>query len=55
MALDKQLENLLTQVADLHDVPQGAYNLRVNSKLHSKRSSENIEIVTKDDKPGIDI
>ena len=55
MALDKQLENLLTQVADLHDVPQGAYNLRVNSKLHSKRSSENIEIVAKDDKPGIDI
>ena len=55
MALDKNLANLLQQVADIHDVPQGAYNLRVNSRLYGKRSSENIEIVTKTDKPGIDI
>ena len=55
MALDKQLENLLTQVADIHDVPQGTYSLRVNGQLHSKRSGDNIQIVAKTDKPGIDI
>jgi len=55
MALDKNLANLLQQVADIHDVPQGAYNLRVNSQSYGRRSSENIEIVPKQDKPGIDI
>jgi len=55
MALDKQLENLLSEVADIHDVPQGAYSLRVNGTLYGKRSVENIDIVPKTDKPGIDI
>ena len=48
-------KNLLNQVADLHDVPQGAYSLRVNGKLHGSNSSENIEIAKKQDKQGIDI
>ncbi len=55
MALDQIQRDLLEKVADLHDVPQGAYSLRINGKLQGKNSSENIEIVKKEDKPGIDI
>ena len=53
--MDKIQRNLLEEIADLHDVPQGAYSLRVNGNLYGKNSSENIEIVQKTDKPGIDI
>ena len=53
--MDAIQKALLEQVADLHDVPQGAYSLRINGSLHGKNSSENIEIVSKTDKPGIDI
>ena len=53
--MDKIQQNLLEQVADIHEVPEGAYSLRINGQLHGKNSSENIEIAKKDDKPGIDI
>ncbi len=53
--MDNIQKHLLEQIADLHDVPQGAYSLRINGALHGKKSSENIEIVKKEDKPGIDI
>ncbi len=53
--MDKIQKNLLEQVAGIHEIPSGAYSLRVNGKLHGKNSSENIEIVSKTDKPGIDI
>jgi Fe-S cluster assembly scaffold protein SufB len=53
--MDKIQQNLLEQVAGIHEVPTGAYSLRINGKLHGKNSSENIEIVQKTDKPGIDI
>ncbi|MBE6535554.1 MAG: SufD family Fe-S cluster assembly protein [Ruminococcaceae bacterium] len=53
--MDKIQKDLLAAVADIHEVPEGAYSLRINGKLHGKNSSENIEIVTKTDKPGIDI
>ncbi len=46
---------LLESIADLHDVPAGAYNIRKNGEGHSRRSTANIEIVSKTDKPGIDI
>ena len=55
MALDAIQKTLLEQVADLHEVPQGAYSLRINGALHGKGDSENITIVKKEDKPGIDI
>ncbi len=55
MALDNIQKHLLEEVADLHEVPQGAYNLRVNGAADSRQNSENIEIVPKTDKPGIDI
>ncbi|MBE6778356.1 MAG: SufD family Fe-S cluster assembly protein [Ruminococcaceae bacterium] len=53
--MDKIEKNLLEQIADLHDVPQGAYNIRTNGSLSGRATTENIDIVTKTDKPGIDI
>ena len=54
-ALDSIKKNLLEQVADIHEIPAGAYSLRVDGKVFGKSNSENIEIVAKTDKPGIDI
>ncbi|MCQ2452003.1 MAG: SufD family Fe-S cluster assembly protein [Oscillospiraceae bacterium] len=53
--MDAIQKTLLQQVSDLHEVPKGAYSIRINGRLDSKGSSENIEIVTKDNLPGIDI
>lgn len=53
--MDKIQQTLLEQVAGIHEVPTGAYSLRINGQLHGKNSSENIDIVKKEDKPGIDI
>lgn len=53
--MDSIEKNLLEQVADIHEVPEGAYNIRANGKLAGRNTTANIDIVTKDDKPGIDI
>lgn len=53
--MDQIQKSLLEQVAGIHEMPQGAYSLRINGALHGKNSSENIDIVKKEDKPGIDI
>ena len=53
--LDELQLNLLREVAGLHEVPEGAYSLRVNGEMFGKNSSENIAIEKKTDKPGIDI
>ncbi len=53
--MDAVQKSLLREVADLHDVPSGAYNIRANGKLDSRNTTSNIDIVTKDDKDGIDI
>lgn len=55
MARTKAERDLLREVADLEGTPKGAYNIRKNGKLDSRNSTENIQIVTKEDKPGIDI
>ncbi|MFZ5754297.1 MAG: SufB/SufD family protein [Bacillota bacterium] len=51
-AIDKRI---LAQVADLHEIPQGAYNIRKNGMGVQRNSTANIEIKAKEDKPGIDI
>ncbi len=51
-ALDKLL---LEQVAGLHDIPQGAYNIRKNGEAAGRRTTANIDIVSKTDQPGIDV
>lgn len=53
--MDSIEKNLLAQVADIHEVPEGAYNIRANGELAGRNTTVNIDIVTKDDKPGIDI
>ena len=53
--LDPIQKELLAQVADLHKMPEGAYSLRINGQLEGKNSSEHIQIVKKNDAPGIDI
>lgn len=51
-AIDK---HILRTVAGMHDIPQGAYNIRKNGAGISRNTTANIEIRTKEDKPGIDI
>ena len=46
---------LLKQIADMDGVPEGAYNIRKDGALDSRRSTDTIEISSKDDKPGIDL
>ncbi|MBQ7880519.1 MAG: SufD family Fe-S cluster assembly protein [Clostridia bacterium] len=53
--LNKIDKELLQQIADLHGIPQGSYNIRKNGKLVSRVSDSDIEIVSKQDKSGIDI
>lgn len=53
--MNKMEEALLETIADLHSVPAGAYNLRQNGKGVERRSTANIIITPKQDKPGIDI
>lgn len=53
--MEKIDNELLAQIADLHSVPQGAYNIRKNGELLARNCIEGIEIISKKDKPGIDI
>ncbi len=53
--MDEIQKNLLREVADLHEVPEGAYNIRSDGESVGRKTTENIDIVTKTDKPGIDI
>lgn len=46
---------LLEKIAELHETPVGAYNIRKDGQGVERRSTENIEIATKADKPGIDV
>ena len=54
--LDKIQMQMLTEVADLHGVPEGAYNIRVNGEKAGRNTTANIDIATKTDgKSCIDI
>ena len=53
--LDAIQKRLLAEVADLHTVPEGAYNIRSNSKSAGRQSTANIEIIPKSDVSGLDI
>ncbi|MCQ2536821.1 MAG: SufD family Fe-S cluster assembly protein [Lachnospiraceae bacterium] len=53
--MDQIQKTLLEEIAGLHEVPQGAYNIRVDGQLDSRATTENIDIVTKTDVSGIDI
>ena len=53
--MDAIERELLKQVADIESIPVGAFNIRANGALESRNTTANIDIVTKQDKPGIDI
>lgn len=53
--MDQIQKNLLEQVAGLHEIPSGAYNIRSNGASAARNTTANIDIVTKQDKQGIDI
>ena len=53
--MDAIEKKLLEEVADLHGIPEGAYNIRADGKLAGRNTTAHINIVTKEDKPGIDI
>ncbi|MBQ3934424.1 MAG: SufD family Fe-S cluster assembly protein [Clostridia bacterium] len=55
MELNGIQKNLLKEIADLEGIPEGAYNIRSNGLSAGRRTTANIDIVTKKDKPGIDI
>ena len=55
LTLDEIQKRLLNEVADLHAVPEGAYNIRSNSEAVGRQSTANIEIIPKIDVSGIDI
>ena len=46
---------LLKQIADINEAPQGAYNIRKNGQGVERKVTENVNIVTKEDKQGIDV
>ncbi len=53
--MDEIQKTLLEQVAGLHEMPAGAYNIRANGASVSRNTTANVDIVTKTDKQGIDI
>ena len=53
--MDAIQKNILKEVADLDALPVGAYNIRSNGATSARNTTANIDIVTKEDKPGIDI
>ena len=55
LKLDEIQKRLLAEVADLHTVPEGAYNIRSNSQSAGRQSTANIEIISKADVSGLDI
>ena len=55
LKLDEIQMRLLKEVADLHEIPEGAYNIRSNSQAAGRKSTANIEIIPKTEVSGIDI
>lgn len=53
--MDVIQQELLAQVAGLHEVPEGAYNIRANGEMAGRNTTANIDIITKTDRSGIDI
>ena len=48
-------KDLLNEISDLENIPNGAYNIRKNGQGIERKVTDNVNIVTKTDKPGIDI
>lgn len=53
--MDQIQKRILEEVADLHEVPEGAYNIRANGVSAARNTTANIDIISKEDGSGIDI
>ena len=53
--LDEIQKRLLSEVAGLHKIPEGAYNIRSNSKSAGRQSTANIDIIPREDGNGLEI
>ena len=53
--MDQIQKRILAEVADLHGVPAGAYNFRVDGKSAGRRSTANVDIIPKPEGRGLDI
>lgn len=53
--MDEIQKKLLKEIADIEKTPMGAYNIRANGKGIERNTTANIDIISKIDKPGIDI
>ncbi len=53
--MDKLTKNLLAQIANLHEIPTGAFSLRKNGKGEIVQSTDNIQIKKKNDGLGIEV
>ena len=53
--LTNQEKELLKKITDKEEFTEGAYNIRKNGEGMLRKTTENVDIVSKKDKPGIDI
>lgn len=53
--MDSIQKNLLEAISGLHEIPEGAYNIRTDGKTEARNSTENIEIVPRESGDGITI
>lgn len=53
--MDKMDEALLNEISNLDNLKNGAYNIRKNGQGIERKVTENVNIITKEDKSGIDI
>ena len=53
--MDSIQKRILEEVAGLHEVPEGAYNIRANGQSAGRRSTANIEITPKPEGNGIEV
>ena len=53
--MDQIQKRILAEVADLHAVPEGAYNIRANGESAGRRSTEHIQITPKTEQSGIEV
>lgn len=53
--MDDIQKNLLKEISDLHSIPEGAFNIRIDGAVALRNTTANVDIVPKKDKSGIDI
>lgn len=53
--MDQIQKTLLEEVAGLHEIPTGAYNIRANGEKAGRNTTANIDIQTREDNMGINI